>query len=422
MRRLMPRAALGAFSLALAACAGGLDASTPTATVMREELRVELAVSGELEAVRSVNIAAPNVRNNLKITSMAEESARVHKGDVLVEFDRSDMEKELEAAQSRLRVAQTKIAQKQAQQEVALASAQNDVVKAGLDKKRAEMRITESQTVPRVERESAKLDVEQSTLNVSNSEAAFQSKRLEAAAELELLRLDQVEAQAKVAQIQKQLDQFTIIAPADGIVILTEAWRMGKMGKATVGDSVYSGNALMQLPDLSEMRVQAWVHEVDAAQVTVGQPVSVVVDARPDAPVTGEVERVSDLAVKRSEDSDVKYLKVQVKLSETDASLKPGMTVRAEIRVDTVPDVLTVPREAVFYDGASAFVFRAGLGGWRHAEVALGRTNDSHVVVTSGLDEGDMVALIDPDALDRGGQPGAPIPTATPAPASPGAP
>lgn len=330
----------------LAACVGGVDPSVPTAQVTRGELQVILGVNGELEAVRSENIAAPNVRGGLKVAMIAEESARVQKGDVVVEFDRTDMEKELESATSRLKIAETKIAQKQAQQEVSLAAAQNDVVSAGLDKQRAEMRITASETVPRVERESARLDAQASDLRVSTTEAALQSKRLEAAAELELLRLEQLEAQAKVAQILRQLDQLQIRAPADGIVILTETWRGGKMGKVTVGDSVYGGNTIMALPDLSEMQVQTWVHEVDAAQVVVGQPVGVVVDARPETPLAGTVERVSDLAVKRRDDSEVKYLKVQVKLAASDPSLKPGMTVRAEIRVETVTDALMVPREA----------------------------------------------------------------------------
>lgn len=412
--------------LSWGACSTGIDASIPSAVVSRGELQVVLGVNGELEAVRSENIGAPNVRGGLKIAMIAEESKRVHKGDVLVEFDRADMEKEIESATSRLSIAKTKIAQKQAQQEVALASAQNDVVRAGLDKQRAEMRITESETVPRVERESAKLDAQQSDLQVSTSQATLQSKRLEAAAELELLRLEQLEAQAKVDQIQRQLDQYTIRAPADGIVMLVETWRGGKMGKATVGDSVYGGNLVMSLPDLSEMRVQAWVHEVDATQVQVGQAVSVVVDARPDAPVVGKVDRVSDLAVKRKEDSEVKYLKVQITLDGTDPALKPGMTVRAEIRVDTLPDVLSVPREAVFYDGSSAYVYRAGLAGWKRTEVTVGRANDSHVVVSAGLEAGDTVALVDPDALDQGKAPSAAgsgpsvTPNATPGTAAPG--
>ncbi len=413
-RRLL-RCVAGALACGLLGCDAGDGAVVPRATVTRGPLTVTLGVPGELEAVNSQSIAAPNVRGSLKITTLAEEGDRVHQGDILVEFDRTDLEKELEGANSKLLVTKTKIAQKGAQQQVRLASAESDVLRAELDKKRAEMRVTDSETVPRVERETARLDVSEFTLAVTRSAAALESSRLEMSAELELLRLEQAEAQAKVDSILRQLEQLTARAPGDGIVILTEAWRGGKQGKASVGDNVWPGNPIMELPDLSQMRVEAWVHEVDATQVAVGQSVRVVVDARPEPALIGTVERVSDLAVKRTDASDVKHLKVLVKLDATDPALKPGMTVRAEIRVAEVPDVLTVPREAVFYTGSDPFVRRSGLGGWRSVAVTVGATNDSHVVIQSGLDAGDIVALADPDALAPGPPAGAAGPAPVPA-------
>ncbi len=404
----------------LAACGGADPDAVPTAEVTTGTLSVVLGVPGELEAVKSENVTAPNVRGGLKITSLAEEGTRVKAGDLLVEFDPTDLVKEMESAVSRLRVAQAKIAQKQAQQTVKLATARNEVVKAGLARQRAELRLTDSETVPRVERESARLDVEESGLAVGRSEAALQSAQLEASAELELLSLEEDEAQAKVDQIERQLEQIVIRAPGEGIVLLTEAWRGGKRGKATVGDNVWPGNAIMELPDLAAMRVEAWVHEVDAALVAVGQAVTVIVDARPDTPIAGTVERVSDLAVKRNEQSEVKHLEVTIALPVTEVGLKPGMTVRAEIRVAEVPDALLVPREGVFHDGAESVVYRDGLSGWKRVPVQLGRMNDSHVAVTGGLDAGDRVALVDPTVRDGSARPAAAAPAAAPsaAPAS----
>jgi RND family efflux transporter MFP subunit len=409
-----------ALAALLVACSGGPPDGLPTATAARGELAVVLGVPGELKAVRSENVNAPNVRGGLKITRLAEEGARVKPGDLLVEFDRADLEKELESAQSRLRVAQTKIAQKEAQTQVRLGTAQNEVTRTELDRKRAEMRVTESETVPRVERESAKLDVTQSNLALERAAAALRSAELETAAELELLRLEAAEAEAKVRQIEGQLGQLEIRAKGDGIVLLVESWRAGKHGKATIGDSVWPGNPIMELPDLSAMRVEAWVHEVDANLVAVGQSVNVVVDARPDAPLHGKVERVSDLAVQREEDSAVKHLEVHISLASTEPTLKPGMTVRAEIEVERLSDVLTMPREAVFYEGAEAFAWRQVLGRWTRAPVTLGKTNDTHVVLLSGLEAGDRVALVDPSGNAQASA--APSSSAAPSPAAAAAP
>lgn len=389
------------------ACDSSVDDALPVSTAERGPFAMTLAVPGELKAVKSEFVSAPNVKGTLKVTFVKEEGTRVKQGDVLVEFDRSDLEKELESAVSRLRIAETKEAQKVAQLAVRLASANAEVTKAQLELERAKMKVTDSETVPRVERESARIDVQEYTLAVERTRGSLESARLEGEAELELLRLDAEEARSKVRQTEEQLDKLVVTAPAEGLVILTEAWRQGKRGKVTVGDAVWPGNPLMELPDLAKMHVEAWVHEVDAALVKVGQKVDVVVDASAETKWPGTIEKVADLAVKRHEDSTVKHVKITVGLPTIDPSFKPGMTVRAEVLVDSLPDVLAVPREGVFFDGAEAFVWKKGLTGWKRVAVKLGATNDSHVVVVEGVDAGAQIALADPEGAARGKKPGA---------------
>ncbi len=396
----------------LGACLGGEAERVPAARVERSDLHVTLTVPGELKAVRSVSFSAPNVRGSLKLTYVAEEGKRVTRGDVLVEFDRTDLERDLDTALSKLRVAETRIGQLKAQQEVRLLSAENDITKARLGLERAQLRITESETVPRVERESARLDVQEYTLAVSRAEEAFQSAKLDSDAQIELQLIDAEDASARVRQARTALEQLKIVAPADGIVILVSAWRSGKQGKISIGDSVWPGNALMELPDLTEMMVEAWVHEVDASLARPDLPVKVVLDAAPEPPHVGAIDKVADLAIQRREESEARHLKLDIKLDKTDPVMKPGMSVRVEVGVETLPGVLTVPREAVFEREGKTLVYRQTLGGWSPVPVEIGKHNDSHVVVTSGLTEGDEVALVDPEATAKGEAPAAGAPSA----------
>ena len=147
-------------ALWLLACVSSSD-EIPTHTVALDDFEHVLSIPGELKAVRSSTISAPDLSGSLKVTSIIDEGTRVSEGDILVEFDTSELEKDLENAQSKLEVAQTKIEQKQAQFEVRIGDLKNAVTRAELNLQRAEMRLTESETVPRVERESALIDVEQ---------------------------------------------------------------------------------------------------------------------------------------------------------------------------------------------------------------------------------------------------------------------
>jgi len=404
------RQALAAMVFGVMGCAGEGSLDLPTATVMRADFDVVLAVPGELEAVNSVTISAPDLGRTIKITSIAEEGSRVAVGDVLVEFDRNELVDDLEQAESKLEVARTKIDQKKAQLEVRIADLENDVIKAELSLKRAKMRLTDSETVPLVERKAAQLDVEESTLNLESTQATLVSERLKAEAELQLLELEVQQEAMKVDRQRDRLGKATVVAEADGLVILPEIWKGGSHGTVQAGDTVWRGSTIMLLPDLSVMRTVAWVHEVDAGRVATGQPVSIVIDAHPDPAWDATITRVADLAVRRNGESAFKHVKVEADMPDRGEVMKPGMTVRTEILIERVPDALSVPQEAVFTDAEGQFVQRKGLTGWNRAPVELGTRNDTHVVVEAGLEEGDVVALMDPDGFEAG----TPAPAATP--------
>lgn len=376
----------------------GTERSVPSYTVELGVFEHTLSIPGELKAVRSVTINTPDLSGQIEVVSIIEEGTRVSEGDVLVEFDTTNLDQRLENSLASLEISRTKIEQKKAQFEVRLGDLQNSVTRAKLNLSRAEMRMTDSETVPRVERESARIDFEQSTIEVESSKATLQSARLEGEAELQLLQLDAEKASREVTKAREELERCVIRAEGEGLVILPEIWKGGSRGKVTVGDTVWSGSALITLPDLSEMEIEAWVHEVDAGLVAAEMPVSVVIDAYPDPPFNGEIERIADLAVRRERGSKVKHLKVTVSLEETSEFMKPGMTVRTEVLINRVEDVHCVPLESVFSDQEQQYVLSQALGGWRRQDVSLGQANDTHVIILEGVSDGDVIAMIDPDA------------------------
>ena len=321
---------------------------------------------------------------------------------MVVEFDRNELVDDLEQAEAKLEVAQTKIGQQRTQLDVRMADLQNNVTKAELSLERAGMRVTDSETVPLVDRESARIDVKEAKLALDSSKATLEQERLKAQAELQLLQLEVQQEEMKVARARTRLGQATVKAPAEGLVILPVVWKGGSEGRVQAGDTVWRGSTIMLLPDLSSMQVVSWVHEVDAGDVKVDQPVSIVIDAHPEPAWPGKVSKVADLAVKRDGNAVVKHVQVVASLPDTNPVMKPGMTVRAEILVDHLDEALSIPQEAVFVREDRTFVYRKGFGGFDVVDVELGLRNDTHVVVTGGLEVGDEVALVDPEQFEAG--------------------
>lgn len=207
----------------------------------------------------------------------------------------------------------------------------------------------------------------------------------------------------------RELEETVIRAPIPGLVVLQEEFRAGERRKPRVGDTVWPGQPLLTLPDLSALTLATQVRELDLHKVALGLPVEVTVEAYPGLMLTGTVAAVGVLAEKDPPGREPgKYFAVSVAIAGTDARLRPGMTAVATIRSRTVRDALAIPIQAVFERGGSTTCYVIGGEGARLREIVVGAADGFVVEVTRGLRPGERVSLAAPGE--------APPPVATPEP------
>ena len=166
------------------------------------------------------------------------------------------------------------------------------------------------------------------------------------------------------------------------------------MTKVKVGDAPWSGQAIIELPDLSRMKVDVGISELDIHKIGVGQQALVRLDAIPGKTYSAVVTEVSPLA-SRVGNSQMRAFDCTVLLDETDLTLRPGMTAQVSIITHYFPDALQIPSEAVFRQEGETVVFALN-GGIEMVPVTLGPENGNYAVVEAGLEEGALVALRDP--------------------------
>ena len=129
------------------------------------------------------------------------------------------------------------------------------------------------------------------------------------------------------------------------------------MAKVQEGDSPWPGQGLINIPDLSEMVVKATVSEVDASQVDSGQSVLVTLDAFPDIQFNGIVNSKSTLARRKEPGSKINVFDVEVGILDHDDRIKPGMSASSKVIIESIPEIVSVPLEAVFEDEGEVFVY-----------------------------------------------------------------
>lgn len=368
----------------------------PTAEVVRGPFQITLTVTGELEAVNSVVVTAPSAGGSKKITMLAKEGARVAEGDVVVSFDTTDFVKEVRLAENDLAVIETRLIQQEAKGGQDLSQLDTSIARAHLAMERAQLSLTDSETVARIERERARITVEEATLDLEKLTSDRELKEQDLKSERRLLELEKDKVETRLERARQALDGCTIRAPTSGLVILAKAWKGSGWGTVEEGDSVWPGQTVLQIPDLSTLQAVVQVHEVDASLVAVGQQSTLSLDAFPGPVYSAEVSQIANLATTIDRGSKVKYFKTLLKVQETDETMKPGMTTKVEIQVETLDDVLSVPREAIFDGDDGPQVFTQSTMGFTPRPVELGKTNATHAVILSGVEAGEKVALSDP--------------------------
>jgi RND family efflux transporter MFP subunit len=388
---------VAAASVALALWAGRSSSDHPTAAVQREDVRITVEASGQLRAAVSFEIGPPSVQDfwEYNLSWMIPEGTFVEKGAVIARFDATEIEDRLREHKTTLEKTLQEREKEQRNLEVDLKRLRLDLVKAEGELKQVDLDLSVPQDLvsfieleqTRLKRELAARRVEFLREKIDFSAALVQSK-------LELLDVKSKFAEGKIAYNEDAQGKFEVRAPVAGLVVYQPK---GNGDRWEIGEGVWMLAKIMEIADISTLQIEADVLEVDAARVAPGQPAEITVDAIPGLTMRSTVERIGRLVHQRSMQDASKVFEAILPLQDPDTSiLRPGMGVQLQIETALLTDRLTIPLEAVRLapDGPCVDVHRRD-GAVERRAVVLGQRTQERVVVESGLEEGERVAVGD---------------------------
>jgi HlyD family secretion protein len=198
-------------------------------------------------------------------------------------------------------------------------------------------------------------------------------------------------AQLSLDSQKEKLTDYTVTSPISGTIVQKDY---------KAGDTLKSGAVLCTIYDLSHLTLTLNVDELDIKKIQPGQPVTVTAAAAEGQEYAGRVTKVN---IKGTTKNGVTSYPVTIEIDKTDGLL-PGMNVDAKITVNSLKNVLLVPVGTVQRgsfvllktDVTDPLAVEAGIpAGFSYTEVTLGPSNDTDIVITAGLTEGDIVAVLD---------------------------
>lgn len=406
-------AGLAAILLAFGGVRAGrrlLPSGIPVVTVKRGPFARRVKAEGNLKPTKSTPLVAPGTDITLKIAWIAEDGAPVKKGDVVVRFDSTETQKNLDAGRADRGTSAAKTVKSDAEAGAVIRNLDRDGKQSHRELEAARTFQTKDPEIfSRHAIIEADIDVSLAGSREENAYGTKAKKEKLADADRGLLGIDRRKADFKVSRAETQMKALAIVAPHDGFLVFQRDWR-GEL--PAIGQTIWSGFKVAEIPDIGALAAEVWVLEADAGGLEAGQPAIVVVESSPDVLWPGRIERVDSVPKARVKGVPVQYFGVTVALDRVDPlKMKPGQRVEASLALDAREDVLAVPRQAVFERDGKKVVFRRRGSGFEPVEVVLGPVALGTVVVEKGLRAGDIVALRDPArAADDGAAPtGSPV-------------
>ncbi|HEX4963688.1 MAG TPA: efflux RND transporter periplasmic adaptor subunit [Thermoanaerobaculia bacterium] len=379
----------------------GAAGDVPVLRLEPQDFERRVPAQGNLQAVTATPISVPTgVPGPFRIGWIAPDGSRVKQGDVVIRFDPSAIEKRLVDAGDDLKESRLSMEKKEIEGSAELHKLERDAALARLELEEAkQFQKKDSLIFSRADIIESEIDQGLAQEREGHAQSTRKTREKLSGTEAALLQIKIRQADAKITQARAALQSLTVTAPHDGVLILKRNWR----GEPTrVGDSVWNGQPLAEIPDLSRMQAEVYVLEADAGGLVPGRPASVTVESAPGVSWPAKISRVDALAKPRILGSPVQYFAVTLAFERTDPKvMKPGQRVQATLFLEQRKAALLVPRQALFDREGRTVVYRRdpksrGGNGFAPVEVKLGPSSLGRVVVDSGLHAGDVLAMRDP--------------------------
>lgn len=370
----------------------------------RTNFEVNVESKGEIEAASAVTIYMPDIFFSGKIrmyeitlNSIVDEGTSVKKGDYVAQLDNSAVEKEIEEEETEIEKRQEELEVAKIDTAVKLSQERNKIAQNLDNVKEKEIIMEQSVYDSKAVQRQSELSFQQAQRMYENSINTYKRMKMMESNRVRTIQ-ERLDRNMEIRNYYEQLmDQLTVYAPEDGIVIYAQD-RRGRKIKAGTMLNRYSWayNRVATLPNLDSLLSVTYINEIDISKVYEGQSVEMTIDALPDKVISGKIMDISNIG-KNSGSNDGKVFRVEIYIDQPDAELKPAMSTTNRIIIEKFDDALVIPVNAVHSDGKNNYVYlRNGMQVVKK-QVITGMQNSNMIIIKEGLEEGDKCLIREPD-------------------------
>jgi HlyD family secretion protein len=278
------------------------QAQIPVTKVRQGDVIVRSFARGELRAVRSATLIAPNLFGTVQVTKLASLGSFAREKDLVVEFDDAEVISRIEEKQLELDQIDEQVKKQQADLAIRNNQDQVELLRARYSVRRAELEVKRNELLPEIDQKKNNLNLDEAKRRLKQLESDIKSRQEQAQAEMAVLNARKQKADMEMMRERQRLSQVKVLSPMSGLVAIRQNRQGGffmsgmQIPDVREGDQVQPGMPIADVLDLSELEVMAKIGELDRASLKEGQDVLIRLDAVGGKTFHGRIKSMSGTA------------------------------------------------------------------------------------------------------------------------------
>lgn len=376
-----------------------------TCTVQSGFFELALNIKGEVQGKNAVVVSLPDVikRRSLriyqiKIKDMVPEGKVVKKGDWIATLDAANINQQIQSNQQELTRHLAEFNDAKIDSTIQLTKLREELEEFNYDLEYKKIELEQAKYESPAYQRKKQVEFNKTIRQMEKKRRDYELTRLKLKVQTRRSEDHYRRDFEKDSLLKVALMACRIRAPKDGMVMYAKLWGGRKL---RVGDQVSRWNpTIATLPDMSVLISETYVQEIDITKIAVGDSVEINIDALPGKKYSGVISKIANIG-QELPGFDTKVFKVIIDMNEHGEEIKPAMTTDNKIILTTLKNAIKIPRNCLFSDDGDTFVYIKKKGKVWKKRVKRGLENDTEIVITSGLNVGDIILSSAPESTEK---------------------
>lgn len=354
-----------------------------------------LTLEGTVEAVRSVTITGPQQIGG-EIVYLVEDGTQVKAGDLVCQMENRETQDVIDQLAIAVENAKANMTKTKANLEMRYAQLDAQVQTNKVQTSIANLDSLQLIYASPAQRRVKELELQKAA--IVKNKLMKKLMALDIINKNQLIRMElQIKSQeSRQSMIMAIIDQLTIKATQSGMAMRAISWQTDK--KVQEGDNVQGSMPLINIPDMTEMKVKILASEASYKRMNINDRVEYTFDAMPGNVASGKITSKAPIGQPISRSSKVKFFEVEASMESSKVLPTPGLSVTCNIILQRVKDTIVVPQIAIFEEDSMKIVYVKQEKGFEKRQVEIGPSSPKIAVIVKGLSGKEILSMIKPSS------------------------